>query len=696
MTIVHGKPNRLIHEKSPYLLQHAYNPVDWYPWGAEAFARARAEDKPIFLSIGYSTCHWCHVMERESFEDAGVAALMNDAWVSIKVDREERPDIDSIYMDVALKVTGSGGWPLNLLMTADQKPFFVATYIPRQSRFGRVGMVELAQQVKSLWQTDRQRLLDAAEQVAEAVRQPQPDAAGPALDGRVLEQAYRQLADRFDATHGGFGARPKFPTPHNLLFLLRHWQRTGDVTPLDMVEKTLQAMRRGGIYDHVGFGFHRYSTDAQWLLPHFEKMLYDQAMLALAYTEAYQATGRAEYENTAREILAYALRDMTDPRGGFYSAEDADSEGQEGKFYLWTVEEIRSLLSQEDADWVTATFGLTEEGNFREEASGLRTGENILHLSRRLNEAESARWATIRERLFAVREQRVHPHKDDKVLTDWNGLMIAALARASQAFDEPSYRAAAERAAQFVLTVLRDADGRLLHRYRDGEASIRAHADDYAFLVWGLLDLYDATFKPAYLREALRLNAELLAHFWDEERGGLYFTADDGEPLLSRRKEAYDGAIPSANSVAMANLLRLGRMTADPALEEQAAAIGQTFAGTVRAAPMGYTQLLQAVNFGLGPAYEVVIVGEEDAPDTQAMLRALRRSFTPNKVVLFRPPGDAPEIAALAEFTRYQYSLDGKATAYVCQNYACERPTTDVEEMLALLSTGETTRGVLP
>ena len=681
-----GNPNRLVHEKSPYLLQHAYNPVDWHPWGQEAFDKARAEDKPIFLSIGYSTCHWCHVMERESFEDAEVAALMNDAWVSIKVDREERPDIDSIYMDVVVQLTGSGGWPLNVLMTADQKPFFAATYIPRQSRFGRVGMVELAQRIKELWQTDRQRLLDAAEQVARAVREPPSEDAGPDLDGRVLGQARNQLADRFDAVHGGFGTRPKFPTPHNLLFLLRHWRRTGDAGTLGMVETTLRAMRRGGIYDHVGFGFHRYSTDAKWLLPHFEKMLYDQAMLTMAYTEAHQATGRVEYEQTAREILAYVLRDMTDPLGGFYSAEDADTEGREGKFYVWSLAEIRSLLSEDDATWVSTTFNLAEEGNFREEATGVLTGENILHLTRPLSDEERARWAAIRERLFAVRERRVHPHKDDKVLTDWNGLMIAGLAKASQAFDELTYRAAAERAAQFVLTALRDGEGRLLHRYRDGEASIRAHADDYAFLIWGLLDLYEATFNVAYLREALRLNDELLEHFWDAGQGGLFFTADDGEPLLSRRKEIYDGAIPSANSVHMSNLLRLSRMAGDPAMEERAAAIGRAFSGKVRAAPLAYTQLLQAVNFALGPAYEVVIVGEDGASDTQAMVRALRRSFTPNKVVLFRPPGDSPEIAALAEFTRYQHRLDGKATAYVCQDYACERPTTDPTEMLALLS----------
>ena len=677
-------PNRLIHEKSPYLLQHAYNPVDWYPWGPEAFAKAREEDKPIFLSIGYSTCHWCHVMAHESFEDPEVAALMNDAFVSIKVDREERPDLDGIYMDVAVQATGSGGWPLNIIMTPDQKPFFASTYIPRETRFQRIGMLELIPRVKELWTVEREQLLESAEQIVAAVQESRDGTTGEELDREVLAQAYAQLASRFDSEYGGFGDAPKFPTPHNLLFLLRHWRRTGDSWALEMVESTLQAMRRGGVYDHVGFGFHRYSTDRQWLLPHFEKMLYDQAMLALAYTEAYQATGKPEYEQAAREIFTYVLRDMTDPGGGFYSAEDADSEGEEGKFYVWSKSEIEEILG-DDAEWVIDTFGLVDEGNFKDQATGLQTGENIVHLTHPLSESDAKRWENIRQQLFAVREERVHPYKDDKVLADWNGLMIAALAKGARAFDELAYADAAERAVGFILGTMRDGDGRLLHRYRDGEAAILANVDDYAFLIWGLLELYEATFDVDYLREAVALNDELLTHFWDEEGEGLYFTPDDGEALITRQKEVYDGAIPSGNSVAMLNMLRLARITADTELEAAAAAISRAFAGSVRAVPVGHSQLLQGVDFGIGPSHEVVIAGDPDSEDTQAMLRALRSRYVPNKVVLLRPPGDTPEIADVAEFTRYQNSIDEKATAYVCQNYYCERPVTDVDEMLKLL-----------
>ena len=691
----HGKPNRLIDEKSPYLLQHAYNPVDWYPWGEEAFAKARAENKPIFLSIGYSTCHWCHVMEAESFEDPEVAALMNDAFISIKVDREERPDIDSLYMNVAMMMNGSGGWPLNIIMTPDQKPFYAATYIPKTSRFQLVGMMELIPRVQEVWKTQHIETLDFAERVAEAVQLSAQVSTDEALTEATLDGAYEDLTARFDADNGGFGEAPKFPSPHNLLFLLRYWKRTGDANALTMVEITLQEMRQGGIYDQVGFGFHRYSTDAHWLLPHFEKMLYDQAMLAMTYTEAYQATGNPEYEQSAREIFSYVLRDMTDPDGGFYSAEDADSEGEEGKFYLWSTAELQELLTPEELALAKAVYSLENEGNFVEQGAGERTGANILHrtgsyaqVAEELGMSEVAlglQIEPIRQKLFTTREARIHPHKDDKVLTDWNGLMIAALAKGAQAFDEPTYAEAAARSADFLLSTLRDGDGRLLHRYRDGEAGIQATADDYAFLIWGLLDLYEATFELPYLEQAIALNGEFITHFWDDESGGFFFTADDAEALLTRQKEFYDGAIPSANSVAMLNLLRLERITADSDLAERAAAIGLAFGGGVQANPAGFTQMLVGVDFGTGPSHEVVIVGEPGETDTMTLVTALHRPFVPNKVVLLRPPGDAPPITQLAQYTQYHYALDGKATAYVCQNFECELPTTDVETMLALL-----------
>ncbi len=687
--------NRLVFEQSPYLLQHAANPVDWYPWGPEAFGKARAEDKAIFLSIGYSTCHWCHVMERESFEDPEVAKLMNATFINIKVDREERPDIDNIYMSVCQAMTGGGGWPLTIVMTPDKKPFFAGTYFPKQERFGRPGMLELVPQIERAWKTRRQELLESAEKIAEHLRSVSRDAPGPELGPATLKTAYDQLAARFDAQRGGFGEEPKFPTPHNLTFLLRYWKRTGDRQALAMVEQTLQAMRAGGMYDHIGFGFHRYSTDADWLVPHFEKMLYDQALLVIAYVEAHQATGKDEYARTAREILTYVLRDMTSPEGGFYSAEDADSEGVEGKFYLWTRDKIREVLGQSDGDVFCRVFNIKPGGNFSSPHSP--AGTNIPHLERSLAEfareldlgadALRARLEAARRKLFEAREQRVRPYRDDKILTDWNGLMIAALAKAARALDEPEYAAAAQRAADFLLTRMRDDRGRLLKRYRQGEAGLPAHLEDYAFVVWGLLDLYEANFELRNLEAALALNREMLAHFWDDSDGGLYFTADDGEELLLRTKEVYDGAIPSGNSVAMLNLLRLGRITADAELEAQAAGIGRAFSRSVSQAAAAHTQLLCALDFGVGPSYEVVIAGRPGAAGTTRMLQALRGRFIPNKVVLLRPSeSEPPPVTRIARFTESQKSMDGKATAYVCVNYACKAPTTDAQEMLASLS----------
>ncbi len=459
--------NRLKNEKSPYLLQHADNPVDWYPWGPEAFEKARQEDKPIFLSIGYSTCHWCHVMEHESFEDEEVARLLNQTFVSIKVDREERPDIDQLYMTVAQLMTGGGGWPLNIFMTPDKEPFFAATYIPKENRYGRLGLMELIPRVDELWRTSRQELLSSADRIVAALKQVSESQGSSLLDASVLDKAYQQLLDSFDKDLGGFGSAPKFPSPHNFYFLLRYWQRSGREEALDMVEKTLQAMRAGGIYDHVGFGFHRYSTDAGWLVPHFEKMLYDQALLTLAYTEVFQATGKSFYQTTAREILSYILRDMQSPEGAFYSAEDADSEGEEGKFYLWSYDELENLLSDRELDHLVRHFGIKPEGNFLDQDGGSSSGLNILHWSRRANEAQED-FEAIRKKLFDYREKRIHPLKDDKILTSWNGLMIAALARAGGAFSEKAYTDAAEKAASFILAQMRDGRGRLLHRFRGG------------------------------------------------------------------------------------------------------------------------------------------------------------------------------------------------------------------------------------
>ena len=695
-----GRPNKLISEKSPYLLQHAHNPVDWYPWGPEAFERAKKEDKPVFLSIGYSTCHWCHVMEQESFEDPEVAQLMNQTFVCIKVDREERPDIDNIYMTLCQMMTGRGGWPMTIIMTPDKRPFFATTYIPKETRFGQTGMKELVPSIRALWQGRREELFASAEQIAGALDQIASESPG-SLRGELgegtLKTAYDQFSQQFDKQYGGFGTAPKFPTPHNLMFLLRYWRRTGDEGVLGMVEKTLQGMRLGGIYDHVGFGFHRYSTDSRWFLPHFEKMLYDQALLAMAYTEAYQATaGKEEYEQTAREIFSYVLRDMTDPKRGFYSAEDADSEGEEGKFYLWTHDEVGHILSQEEAELITSVFHIEREGNFTEEATGRKTGGNIFYLDKPLREIASDLAVPLeglgqtlegaRTKLFEAREKRVHPHKDDKILTDWNGLMIAALAKGAQVFGEPLYEEAARRAADFVLSKMVDARGRLYHRYRDGEAAITAFLDDYAFLTWGLIELYETTFEPSYLHKALDLNAMMIKHFWDGKKGGLYFTADDADTILTRKKEIYDGAVPSGNAVAMLNLLRLARLTAQPELEEKAAHLSRAFSTMISQAPGAHTQWMIALDFARGPCYEVVIVGDPHAEDTKAMVRTLRKAFVPSKAVILRPAGaETPDITRLAEFSKDLSRLNNKATAYVCRNFQCELPTTEPQQMLRLL-----------
>ena len=691
---MNDKSNRLIHEKSPYLLQHAHNPVDWYPWGEEAFEKARLENRPVFLSIGYSTCHWCHVMEKESFEDPEVAALMNEVFVSIKVDREERPDLDHIYMTVCQMMTGSGGWPLTIIMTPDKQPFFSATYIPKGNRFGRTGMMDLIPRIEQVWKTRHGDVLESAAKITEALQHIEKEEKGEALNREVLDLAFQELADRFDKTYGGFSNAPKFPTPHNLSFLLRYWKRSGKGEALGMVEKTLQELRWGGIFDQIGFGFHRYSTDREWLVPHFEKMLYDQAMLALAYLEAYQATGNELYANTAREVFTYVLRDMRSPEGAFYSAEDADSEGVEGKFYLWTEDEIRQILSPEEADLLIRAFRVRKNGNFRDEATGNQTGVNILYTGRPMSDIGKElnvqdldkKIDLARRKLFDAREKRTHPHKDDKVLTDWNGLMIAAFAKGAQVLGEDRYADAAAGAARFIMNHMRTGSGRLLHRYRQGAADITANADDYAFLIWGLLELYAATFDANHLQSAVALASDMIAHFWDSRRGGFYFAPDDGERLIVRKKEVYDGAIPSGNAVAMGNFLRLSRITGNVQFEEKASGTLSAFSGQVKGFPSGYTQFLCSLDFALGPSYEVVVVGPSAGDGTKKMLNALKRRFMPNQVVLFRPSDrDSSDIDEIAGFIRDHVPRDGKATAYVCLDHACKAPTTDVDEMLAFL-----------
>jgi hypothetical protein len=691
------KANRLSLEKSPYLLQHAMNPVDWFPWGEEAFEKARSDEKPVFLSIGYSTCHWCHVMESESFEDPETAGLLNRVFVCIKVDREERPDIDGIYMTVCQMMTGSGGWPLTIFLTPDKDPFFAGTYFPREGRHGRPGVKELALRVEDLWSRSRSEVMETGHQMTAALREAFAFQPGSELGPDVLESAHRDFTGRFDEEYGGFGSSMKFPTPHSLFFLLRYWKRTGGDFTLRMVEKTLEAMRSGGIYDHIGFGFHRYSTDRFWLVPHFEKMLYDQALLAMAYTEGWQAARNTEYEKTAREVFTYVLRDMTSPEGGFYSAEDADSEGEEGKFYLWTEEEIRKVLNAEEAQAIIKVFCVDPLGNFTDPHTGGRNGLNILRRMKPPGETASSlgvsqakleeRLEEARRKLFDARSRRAHPHKDDKILTDWNGLMIASLAKGARAFDHPPYLEAAREAMEFVRTHLKTPGGRLLHRYRDGQAAVPGNLDDYAFLIWGALELYETSFEAGFLKDALELTHDMIEQFWDARSGGFYFTADDADPLPVRSKDIVDGAVPSGNSVAALNLLRLGRIAAAGDLEEKAAAIGKAFSRRIEESPSGYSFFMSALDFALGPSCEVVVAGRTDAEETKAMLRALGEQFAPGMVVIVRPvESHSPDIVAFARYTETMEEIDGKPAAFVCRNYRCELPTTDIGKMLELIS----------
>ncbi len=679
------KPNRLIHEKSPYLLQHAYNPVDWYPWGEAAFEAAKTQDKPVFVSIGYSACHWCHVMEKESFDDHKVAELMNDVFICVKVDREERPDLDSAYMTVCQMMGRSCGWPLNIIMTPDKNPFFAASYTPKNSRFGLAGMVDLIPQINEIWKTRRSDLENLGNDIKRRIEILESRTLGEELGKDVLDDAYEKLVLSFDEENGGFGRAPKFPTPHNLLFLLRYWSRTKEKNALSMAEKTLRSMRAGGIFDQVGFGFHRYSTDAEWLVPHFEKMLYDQALLALAYTEAFQATGAGKFKVTVKEVLEYVLRDLTSPIGGFYSAEDADSEGEEGKFYLWTEEEIRKTLAPEDAELAVRLFGVKTEGNYAE-AGRMRNGKNILHLAKPLDQVASKLQLTIDELirrlgktcnlLFKAREKRVHPAKDDKILVDWNGLMVAALAKASRVFSEPRYLEAAVKAAGFILEKMKDENGTLYHRYAKGERAIMGFLDDYAFLVWGLVEIYESGFEESYLQAAVELTDTMISRFLDHEEGGFYFTASGGDNSVPIRKQVYDGALPSGNSVALLNMLRLALLTGDTKYGEFADQIIKVFSEEVKSVPVAHTFMLLGVDFTVGPAYNVILVGDSQETSLQNMLSALKSAYLPNKVVSLRQPGK----------TGLGYEeIDGKATAYVCQGQTCMPPTNKPEKMLGLL-----------
>ena len=653
--------NRLINEKSPYLLQHAHNPVDWYPWGEEAFEKAKAEDKPIFLSIGYSTCHWCHVMERESFESEEAAGILNKNFVSVKVDREERPDIDSIYMTVCQAFTGSGGWPMTVIMTPEKKPFYAGTYYPKDS------LIELLEKITQLWKTQKTELISSGERVVNIIS----DKSTAKLympEKEIIDEAYDYFENRFDSSFGGFGFAPKFPAAHNFLFLLRYYKYSGDENALEMVLKTLVSMYHGGIYDHIGSGFSRYSTDRKWLVPHFEKMLYDNALLAMAYTEAFELTGEKIYFDVAKDVLDYIISDMSSKDGGYYSAEDADSEGEEGKFYLWTRSEVLDILGDDGKEFCYI-YDISGEGNFY--------GKNIPNLiAGDYSECQADYVKDCKAELFKARERRVHPFKDDKVLTSWNGLMIAAMAMAGRAFGDEKYTDSAKKSADFILSKLMRSDGRLMAVYRGGEAKHTGYADDYVFLVWGLIELYETTFEPRYLKKALSLNDEMLRLFWDESGGGLFLYGSDAEQLIARPKETYDGAVPSGNSVAAMNFLRIAVLTGRTDLEERADELFKAFSSALTEISFGHSFMLSAFLLKETGSTEIVIAGE----DTDKFINIVRSGFYPFANIVLYNSENKNETKKIIPFIS-NYEIKSKPTVYVCKNHQCMAPITDAEEL---------------
>lgn len=671
----HTHANRLIDEASPYLQQHAHNPVDWYPWGPEAFERARVEDKPIFLSIGYSTCHWCHVMERESFEDEETARQMNRDFVSIKVDREERPDVDETYMKAVQVMTGSGGWPMSVFLTPEGKPFYGGTYFPPRAGFGRPSFQQVLAAIAQAWRTRRDDLLASSQSLTETLAQPSSTSPEQTLSGDVLKNAFDALSGYFDPFHGGFGSAPKFPQPTIITLLLTYGVRSGRQAAFDMVEKSLDGMARGGIHDHLGGGFHRYATDAQWLVPHFEKMLYDQAMLGLAYVQAYQISGDPAHAAVARDVFDYVLRDLTDDKGGFYAGEDADSEGREGAFYVWRREEIERLLGETDAKEFCDHYDVTDIGNFEERRS-------ILHIAQP-DQAVEARLADARRKLLAHRNTRPRPHRDEKVIASWNGLMISSLAYGGAVLGEERYVQAATRATTFILESLR-VEGRLMRYWRGGRVVEKAFLDDYAFLVLGLLDLYGATFDSRWLREAAALAEQMIDLFADPTEGGFFITGRDGEQLISREKPAYDGVIPSGNSAAARGLFKLGTILMNDRFTSQAESILRRFSGPIAGTPTAFTAMLLALIYRLGPAQEIVIA--EPVEEARPLIAEVRRRFLPNATLLFHDTGEEGDtLAEIVPFVRDLVPREGHAAAYVCEDYACRRPVTTAADLAAIL-----------
>ena len=684
-------PNRLINETSPYLLQHANNPVDWYPWGEEALERARSEDKPILLSIGYSACHWCHVMERESFEDETIAGLMNENFVSIKVDREERPDLDQVYMQAVQMLTGSGGWPMTVFLTPEGKPFYGGTYFPPDDRQGMPGFPRLLTSIAEAYSTNRGEVDRVTQQLTTQMSQSNQLPQGTSiLTVDILHQAYSSLATNFDYQNGGFGNAPKFPQPMTPEFLLRYYHHGYNPRALELVELTLEKMAYGGIYDQIGGGFHRYSTDPYWLVPHFEKMLYDNALLARLFLHTYLITGRALYRRVVEETLDYVLREMTDPSGGFYSAQDADSEGVEGKFFVWSPGEINAVMGDTDGEVFAGYYGVTAGGNFE--------GKNILNIRQNPEEFAETKGLTADQlgdiinrgskALLEVREQRIHPMRDDKVLASWNGLMLRSLAEAAAALGRPDYLAVAIKNAGFLVGSMKS-DGRLLRTYRDGQAKLLGYLEDYSFVIDGLLALYEATFDLRWLEEAVTLADSMIELFWDEGIGGFYDTGSDHETLVVRPRDVFDNAQPCGGSVASDVLLRLAVFTGKSDYSAKAAVPLRSLHQAMSQSPGGTGHWLSALDFYVSPPKEIAVIGPRDDPATQALLDTVFHRFLPNKVVMGVEPPLSPTVGNSGSdipLLAGRGMVGGLPSAYVCQNYACQLPVTDPAGLAEQLS----------
>lgn len=671
-----NKSNRLINEKSPYLIQHAYNPINWYPWGEEAFEDAKKEDKPIFLSIGYSTCHWCHVMAHESFEDENVAAILNKFFISIKLDREERPDVDSVYMTVCQALTGSGGWPLTIIMTPNQKPFFAGTYFPKTSRYGMPGLIEILESVATQWKNSKEKLINSSDNILKELGKFfVSESNDTKLSEKNLKNGYNQLLKSFDIKYGGFSPAPKFPTPHKLMFLLRYYKMYDETNALEMVETTLGSMYRGGLFDHIGYGFSRYSTDDKYLVPHFEKMLYDNALLVISYLEAYEITKNPLYKDISIKSLEYVFRELTSNEGGFYCAQDADSEGEEGKYYVFTPDEIKIILGEEDGNYFNEYYDITDEGNFE--------GKSIPNLIKNSNyNKKDEKIDVLAQNILDYRNERYSLHKDDKILTSWNGLMIAALSKAYKVLEDEKYLEYAKKAVDFIYNNLVDSKGRLFARYREKEAKHKAILDDYAFLTYGLIELYESSYETLYLKKAIDLTEAMIDLFFDEKNAGFFLYGKDSEKLIARPKELFDGAIPSGNSVAAYNLIRLARITGKSLFEEISKDVLDYIAGSIISEEINHSFFLIASSFALNKTKELICVIKDESEkekikDTLSDMQAF------NLTVIIKNEENSSELEELIPYTKDYTLKDNKATYYLCEGNSCFPPTNNLNEILA-------------